>query len=250
MAPAFATPLPGAPAVVAPAAASAGAAPARRAGIPLWAVLGGAGVAAIVVAAIAATVVYFLLFSSRVTQANFDRIRPAMTRAEVEEILGKPTQSQDIPFLNVNASVWSDKQKAIVVWYQNDKEINKIITDGQVNVSRPPAGMNLNALSSGKDASEAPSGAADDKDEGSAAPAAAVGPNPEQQREMEAAFRDAMKTFSKNGQPAAAAPQAGGADATSAKGGKNDGAAPPPKPKPAADAKAKTSTQADAQQGH
>jgi hypothetical protein len=197
------------------------------------------------VVAIAATVVYFVVFGSRVTQANFDRIQPAMTRTEVEGILGKPTRGQEIPLLNANASVWSDKQKSIVVWYQNDKEINKIITDGQVNVSGgPPGGMNLSALSSGKDPVASLGGAAGaDKEEDSAAPAPAAGPNPEQQREMEEAFRDAMKTFSKNGRPTAT-------DASTAKDGTGAGAAQPPKQKPAAQSKAKAPTQADPDQTH
>jgi hypothetical protein len=251
MAPTFMAPFPGAAAMAAHAGASPGGTTAKRAGVPLWVVLGGAGVAALVVAAIGVAVVYFLVFGSRVTQANFDRIAPAMTRTEVEGILGSPTRSQDIPVLNVNASVWTDKQKVIVVWYQNDKEINKIITDGQVNVGGPPGGVIPNALPPGKDPVAALGAAGADKEEESAAPAAAVAPDPEQKREMEEAFRDAMKTISKKGGPAAAsAPQTGGADATAAKDGTSGGAGQPSKPKPTAPAREGTSTQTDPQQSH
>jgi DNA-directed RNA polymerase subunit RPC12/RpoP len=256
MVPTFMAPLPDAAALSAHAGRSPGGTTAQRAGIPLWVLLGGAGLAAMLVAAVGAAVVYFLVFGSRVTQANFDRIAPAMTRTEVEGILGSPTRSQDIPVLNVNASVWTDKQKVIVVWYQNDKEINKIITDGQVNVSGPPGGVIPNALSPGKDpvaALGAAGGGATDKEEESAAPAAAaaVAPDPEQKREMEEAFRDAMKTFSKKGGPAAAsAPQTGGSNATPAKDGTSGSVGQPSKPRPTAPAGEGASTQTDPQQSH
>jgi hypothetical protein len=202
MAPAYAAPT-AAPAAAPAVAGPASGPPAKRKGVPLWLILGGAGLAAVVALAVGATVVYLLVFGSRVTQANFDKVKPGMARAEVEGILGQPIQSQDVPLLNINASVWSDKKKAIVVWYQGGKEIHKIIADGQVNVSGPPPGMGLKAPPPTGSPFAAFGGAGNDqpspdkKDLAAASP----GPSPEQQRQMDEAFREAMKSFPKKGQP-------------------------------------------------
>lgn len=203
MAPAFVAPLV-APAAARSAAGPVAAPPAKRGGIPLWLILGGAGLAAVVALAVGATVVYLLLFSSPVNQGNFDKVKPGMARADVEGILGKPTQSQDLPFLNINASVWSDKKKAIVVWYQDGNEIHKIITDGRVNVSGPPPDLKAKGFRAGGNPVAALGGEGSDKDpaeKNDSASASGVGPSPEQQRQMDEAFREAMKTFPKDGQP-------------------------------------------------
>src|SRR5437763_40516 len=72
---------------------------------------------------------YFLFgrgIDAKLTQENFDVLKTGMTPAQVEDVLGKPTEEPPgmgaIGSMNIKAGVWSNhKDRAIVVWYMNDK---------------------------------------------------------------------------------------------------------------------------------
>ena len=64
---------------------------------------------------------------SKVSKANYDKVKNDMTETQVKEILGEPTESA-----NVNAAsksktlVWKSGNEAISVSFLNDKVIMKV----------------------------------------------------------------------------------------------------------------------------
>lgn len=69
----------------------------------------------------------FLLFlascSSKINEANFEKIKPGMTQEEVHHILGPPTESSGISFgdLSGTASEWKSRNGDITVQFLNGK---------------------------------------------------------------------------------------------------------------------------------
>lgn len=64
-----------------------------------------------------------LVGCSKVTQSNFEKIQPGMTRAEVVAILGEPTSegSLGVGQLSGTSAVWKSDDKAITIVFVNDK---------------------------------------------------------------------------------------------------------------------------------
>jgi outer membrane protein assembly factor BamE (lipoprotein component of BamABCDE complex) len=68
---------------------------------------------------------------SKVNQSNFDKVKTGMTRAEVEDILGKPTEESGgaaaIPGISVSGKIatWKDGDKVITVTFANEKVVTK-----------------------------------------------------------------------------------------------------------------------------
>jgi uncharacterized protein YcfL len=65
-----------------------------------------------------------ILFAcSRITQENYDKIKPNMTMQEVTAILGKPTSSESLSIAGVSgaSAVWKDKQNEIDIQFLNDR---------------------------------------------------------------------------------------------------------------------------------
>jgi hypothetical protein len=73
-------------------------------------------------------VICFLLFAcSRITQENFEKIKPGMTSKEVMAILGEPTSSDSVNIAGVSgtASIWKDRHAEIDIQFLNDKVLVK-----------------------------------------------------------------------------------------------------------------------------
>ena len=68
---------------------------------------------------------------SKVSQSNFDKVKTGMTRAEVEDILGKPTDEggggASIAGISASAKIatWKDGDKVITVTFANEKVVTK-----------------------------------------------------------------------------------------------------------------------------
>jgi SmpA / OmlA family len=61
--------------------------------------------------------------SSKVNEANFEKIKQGMTQQEVNQILGPPTESSGMSFggLSGSASEWKSKNGDITVQFLNGK---------------------------------------------------------------------------------------------------------------------------------
>jgi len=130
------------PGYATPAAARHG----RKKGTPssvlIVAIIGG-----VVLLAGAGVGAYFLFgrgIDAKLTQDNFDQLKTGMTPAQVVDVMGKPTE-QPAGMMNIKVDVWSNhKDKALVVWYMDDKVMGKqmltgtAVTAGQLT---PPDGM-------------------------------------------------------------------------------------------------------------
>jgi hypothetical protein len=69
-----------------------------------------------------------LLFAcSKVTQGNFDKIKPNMSVSEVTAILGEPTSSDSINVAGISgtATTWKSNNAEIDIQFVNDKVIAK-----------------------------------------------------------------------------------------------------------------------------
>lgn len=65
-----------------------------------------------------------LLFAcSKVSQHNFDKIKPNMTMGEVTAILGTPTNSESVNVGGISgtSAVWKEKDIQISIQFLNDK---------------------------------------------------------------------------------------------------------------------------------
>ena len=60
---------------------------------------------------------------SKITQENFDKVRDGMSRAEVEAILGTPTEvsSAGVAGLSGTSSTWKGEAGSITIQFFNDK---------------------------------------------------------------------------------------------------------------------------------
>ena len=60
---------------------------------------------------------------SRISQANYDKVQDNMTEAQVEAVLGKPTETSSNSILGVStrSSTWKDKNGTISVQFLNGK---------------------------------------------------------------------------------------------------------------------------------
>lgn len=74
-----------------------------------------------------------LIACSKVTQANFDKIKSNMSMNEVIAILGNPTTSEDLAIgdLSGTSATWKDNKAEIDIQFLNDrvtvKSFNKTI---------------------------------------------------------------------------------------------------------------------------
>jgi hypothetical protein len=108
----------------------------RPSGIPLWVWLTGGGVALVLgIVILAVFVLSVLSLGSRVTKANYDKLHPGMTEAEVRSILGTPTQVVDTGnflannpfgmrapgFNGMRQLIWRQGRRAITVTVMNDR---------------------------------------------------------------------------------------------------------------------------------
>ena len=60
---------------------------------------------------------------SKITQENFDKVRDGMTRAEVESILGTPTESSSAGVAGISggSATWKGEAGTITIQFFNDK---------------------------------------------------------------------------------------------------------------------------------
>lgn len=56
---------------------------------------------------------------NKINQENYSRLQAGMTKAEVEQLLGKPTDCSGA--LGMSSCTWGDKQSFISVQYATDK---------------------------------------------------------------------------------------------------------------------------------
>jgi len=66
----------------------------------------------------------FTLFAcSRISQENFDKIKPGMTMQEVTAILGEPSTSEAINIggISGNSAAWKDSKSEISIQFLNDR---------------------------------------------------------------------------------------------------------------------------------
>lgn len=64
-----------------------------------------------------------LLACSKVTQENFNKIKPNMTMKEVISILGEPTNSDSVNIAGISgtSAIWKEKEAEIDIQFLNDK---------------------------------------------------------------------------------------------------------------------------------
>ncbi|MBX3708558.1 MAG: outer membrane protein assembly factor BamE [Gammaproteobacteria bacterium] len=64
-----------------------------------------------------------ILACSKLTQENFDKIKPEMTMQEVIAILGEPTSAESINIAGISgtSAVWKDNYAEIDIQFLNDK---------------------------------------------------------------------------------------------------------------------------------
>lgn len=76
-----------------------------------------------------------ILGCSRISQSNFDKIKPEMSMQEVVAILGEPTTSDSVNIAGISgtSATWKDKQIEISIQFLNNqvaaKSLNKISPD-------------------------------------------------------------------------------------------------------------------------
>ncbi len=60
---------------------------------------------------------------SRISQANYDKVQSDMTEAQVEAILGKPTETSSSELLGIStrSSTWKDKNGVVSIQFLNGK---------------------------------------------------------------------------------------------------------------------------------
>ena len=56
---------------------------------------------------------------SKLTQENYTQLKPGMARAEVESLLGKPTQCSGA--LGLSSCTWGDTERYVSVQYAGDQ---------------------------------------------------------------------------------------------------------------------------------
>lgn len=71
---------------------------------------------------------------NKISQSNFDKIKPEMTMQEVTSILGEPTNSDSVMIAGVSgtSAVWSDGKNEITIQFLNGTVFFKTFShDGQ-----------------------------------------------------------------------------------------------------------------------
>ena len=65
----------------------------------------------------------FLLACSKITQNNFEKIKPNMSMQEVVTLLGEPSSSESIMIVGISgtSAVWKDEQAEIDIQFLNNK---------------------------------------------------------------------------------------------------------------------------------
>lgn len=71
-------------------------------------------------------VIFFVTSCSKVTQSNFDKIKPNMTMQEVITILGEPSSSDSINIAGISGTS--------AVWKSHDAEINIQFLNNRVTI--------------------------------------------------------------------------------------------------------------------
>ena len=66
---------------------------------------------------------FIIASCSKLTQTNFQHIKPNMTMSEVIAILGEPTYSERTTIAGISglSAIWKDKQTEIDIQFLNDK---------------------------------------------------------------------------------------------------------------------------------
>jgi predicted Zn finger-like uncharacterized protein len=104
----------------------------RPAGVPVWAWVVGGSVVLVLFLGVGAALLFVVFHGgSRVTRANYARLRIGMTEGEVRAILGAPTQSADagslpvqLPgFGSMRTLVWKEGDRAITVMFIDDRAV-------------------------------------------------------------------------------------------------------------------------------
>ncbi len=74
---------------------------------------------------------------SKINKENFDKIQTGMTQAEVQAILGEPTESEsvDVTVFSGTASKWKYEDTTITIQFVNGKVVAKQFSRG--NPPRP-----------------------------------------------------------------------------------------------------------------
>lgn len=64
---------------------------------------------------------------SKITEANFDKVKEDMSKADVVALLGEPTQSQSGSMLGMSGAslVWESDDVVISIQFLNDKVVMK-----------------------------------------------------------------------------------------------------------------------------
>lgn len=92
---------------------------------------------------IAAGLFSLLIACSKITQTNFDKIKPNMTTQEVIAILGEPTNSESINIAGISgtSAVWKDKNAEIDIQFLNDRVTVKAFSkDGESSTNEQQPG--------------------------------------------------------------------------------------------------------------
>lgn len=73
---------------------------------------------------------------SKVSKENAEKVKPGMTQAEVEAVLGTGTVASTgtaavpgMPAISAKTETWTDGDKKIIVTYMNDK-VQGVVTSG------------------------------------------------------------------------------------------------------------------------
>lgn len=94
-----------------------------------------------------ATLLFFVLFicitvvaCSRLTQENFNQIKPGMTTKDVIVILGEPTHSDSVNIAGISGtnSVWEDQNTEIDIQFLNDKVLAKTFSKDKNQKMKQP----------------------------------------------------------------------------------------------------------------
>lgn len=77
----------------------------------------------------------FLFACSRVTQENFDKVKPNMSMKEVIAILGEPTRSESVNVAGVSgtSAIWKQGNAEIDIQFLNDRVAVKSYSKDEEN---------------------------------------------------------------------------------------------------------------------
>lgn len=92
---------------------------------------------------------FLLLACSKISQVNFDKIKPNMTLKEVVAILGEPTSAESINIAGISGAsvVWKDNNAEIDIQFLNDRVTVKSFSKPSIQQSddqaKQPSGIQL-----------------------------------------------------------------------------------------------------------